>query len=124
MARWRNRFHPKVQRWHSCPASKPESFDGGDDLLQGNVAALHQRRVETGLRAIVVGIEIAIGSGVAASMLIVTLIRSDEGKRGNVSGGQVGIEAIRTNKTHGVGEIAAGLLAFLNAAEIRRMDCA
>src|SRR5215471_10149752 len=48
------------------------------DLLDNLVSKQDQRRIETSLRPIIVGIEVAERPAVAATVLIVALVRHDE----------------------------------------------
>ena len=85
------------------------SVDGADQNAQFLVANGHQRRVESDLASVVVRIEVALRSSIAATMLIGALIRGDEG-------------IVRDIVRFEVGEQAIGALEAGDAATARDMQ--
>lgn len=63
-------------------APRRRIVNGGDDRLDGDVALVHQGRVQTDERTIVSGIKLAYRAGIGVTVLIVALIRHDERKQG------------------------------------------
>jgi hypothetical protein len=88
-------------------------MDSADDDVKGLVAETNEGGVEAVLCAVVVGVEVALRTGVAAAMLVITLIGSDEGVGRHIARAEVSQKTIRARKTDDATE-----LTFLNAAEI------
>src|SRR5262249_45397488 len=95
-------------------------MDGADESSQHQVALIDQRRIEMGLRAIVVRIEVARGASIAASVLIVTLIGRDERKRRDSSSGKVVEQSVRALKADDVLETVPRIVALLHVSEIHK----
>src|SRR5713101_8936000 len=92
--------------------------DGGDDGLNRLIALVDERGVEADESAVAGGVEVAGGSGVAAAVLVVALVRGDEGKGGDVAGAEVGEEAMGAGKANHVFQIVPGIQTFLNALKV------
>src|SRR6266852_7843629 len=92
--------------------------DGGDDSLNRLIALVDERGVEADESAVAGGVEVAGGSGVAAAVLVVALVRGDEGKGGDVAGAEVGEEAMGAGKANHVFQIVPGIQTFLNALKV------
>src|ERR1700722_13694892 len=71
--------------------------DRADDALNRLIAGLHQSRIKTALCAVIVWIEVAESSAVGTAMLIVALVRDDEGQAWNVPGAEISIELVKTD---------------------------
>ena len=53
-------------------------MNGFYDIAQSQIALINQCRVQASLGAVVIGIKIADGAGIAAAVLIVALVGRDE----------------------------------------------
>src|SRR6267142_2165530 len=97
------------------PTLIPDSrcLDGANQYAQGLIADGDQRGIEANLGPIIVGVEVALRATVAATMLVVALIRRNKGIGRNVAGGQIGVESVCALEA---GD--AVKMAFLHAAEI------
>lgn len=99
-------------------------MDGVDEALEGTVALLDEARVQTDLRAVGVAavvlavVEGAEGVGIAAAMLIVTLIGSDEGEGGHVAAGEVGEQATGSIEGGNIVQAVVCVVAILDCAEV------
>src|SRR5882762_6488031 len=85
--------------------------------MDGLVAQENEGGVQSGLRTVGKRIEIAECAGIAATVLIVALVRSDEGVRGHVSGSEVAVQSMVAFEADGVTQ-AQRACAFLNALEV------
>ena len=64
-------------------------MDGVHQRLDRHIAAIHRRWIKPSLRPVIVWVEIAKRASVAAAVLVVALIRRDEGIVGNVPRRQI-----------------------------------
>ncbi len=113
---------------HDCVvATAPglRGLDARDDPVQRVIRLRRQAGVEAHLRA--VGqtaerlgalVELTEPIAIAATVLVVALIRDDEGERRYVARGEIGIQAVRAVEAHGVAQAVAGEEAFLDAAKV------
>src|SRR5258706_1066064 len=99
-------------------APRRRRMDRLNDALDGHVTLVDEGRVQSCLRTVGLGIEVAERAGVAATMLIVALVRHDEKEIRHVAGCEVGIEALGTIEPDHVLEAALWMAAFLHALEV------
>src|ERR1700756_4112070 len=94
------------------------TVDDIEQRAQREIALINQGGIQADLRAVIIGVKIAHGSGVAAAVLVVALVGNDEGKIREVTGIQVRKEALRSLATDHILQAVAGIQTFLNALEI------
>ena len=66
--------------------------DSVNDVAQLQVSNIDERRVQSRLRASALEVEVALRAAVAAPVLIIALVRRNEGKRRHVAGSEVFIQ--------------------------------
>jgi hypothetical protein len=92
--------------------------DGLYQVAKGEVALVDEGRVQAVLRAVADGVIVAGRSGIAAAVLVIALIGSDEGVLRHAACVQVFKQAVRALEADHVAQAVAGIDAFLNATEV------
>ena len=95
-------------------------MDRLDDVAKRQVADIHERGIQSNLRAIVIGIEIALRTGIASTVLVVALVRGDERKRWNVARAQIFKQSVTAFKADDVVQAEIGFMSFLHTLEINK----
>src|SRR5208282_711826 len=93
-------------------------MDRSHDPLYSLVAKSHQCRIQANLGAVVIRIELAELSAVAATVLVIALVGDDERVVRRFTRGQVAIEAGRSIKRNHIGQAVLWVGSSLSGPEI------
>src|ERR1700730_3621463 len=88
------------------------------EFQHGLIAEENQGRVEAGLRAVGVGIVIAEGSGVAAPVLVIALVRDNKGQVRQFAGSEIGPNAVSAVKANDLGVADERVRSLLYVLEV------
>ena len=95
-------------------------FDGSHDALNGQIALQDQRRIETGLRAIVIRIKVAKSRAVAAAVLVIALVRGNERKIRHVACLEIRIQSVLSLEGDDLIKAKPAFTTLLHGGEVRK----
>src|ERR1039458_5139857 len=93
-------------------------LDRHHKFLNFHITALDQGWIQAGLRAIIVRVIVAERAGIAASVLVVALVRRNEGERRYLAGAEIGVQTLGSVKADDLCQAQTFVQPLLNTLEI------